>query len=106
MSIFIKKDINEERPADAILLRKDQISGFYELVVQSWQPQRDIWALSYGPKMLGVAGALSGMYGTQYFRRKLRLTQKNYGAISMYLPNLILPFLLTQSMHMLVNSIA
>lgn len=102
MSIFIKSDRDIERPKDAIVLRSDQVGGFYGVVVETWKPQHEIWGLTYGPKILGIAGSLSGLYGSMYFRRKLRLTSKGYGAISMYIPNLILPFLLTQSVHMMV----
>lgn len=103
MSVFIKKERDTPIPKDAIPLRSDQICGFYERVVETWEPQREIWALTYGPKILGIAGSLSGLYGSMYFRRKLRLTSKGYGAITTYIPNLILPFLLAQSAHMMVN---
>lgn len=101
MSVFLKKDADTQKPKDSILLRKDQVSAFYELVVEGWENKNEIWALTHGPKILGAAGALSGLYGSMYFRRKLRL--KHYGAVSMYLPNLILPYLLTHSVHMLVS---
>lgn len=102
MSIFIKKERDTERPKDGILLRGEQVAGFYEVVVETWKPQSEIWALAHGPKILGVAGALSGLYGSIHFRRKLRL--KHYGAATTYLPNLILPYLLAQSAHMLVTN--
>lgn len=103
MSVFIRKERDTARPKDAILLRGDQVSAFYALVVEGWPKKHEIWALGHGPKVLGVAGALSGAYGTMYFRRKLRL--KHFGAFSMYLPNMILPFLLVQSFHMLVSEL-
>lgn len=103
MSVFIRADRNTPPPKDAILLRSDQLCGFYERVVETWKPQHDIWALTYGPKILGVAGSLSGMYGSMYFRRKLKLNTKGYGAVTTYLPNLILPFLLAQSAHLLAS---
>lgn len=105
MSVFIRKDRDTPTPQDAMVLRNDQVAGFYEVVVETWKPQHEIWALSYGPKVLGVAGALSGLYGSMYFRRKLRLNTKGYGAVTTYLPNLVLPFLLAQSVHMLVKHI-
>lgn len=101
MSIFIKKERDTLRPKDAMLLRGDQVAGFYEVVVETWKPQSEIWALAHGPKLLGIGGALSGLYGSMYFRRKLRL--KHYGAVTTYLPNLVLPYLLAQSVHMLVR---
>lgn len=102
MSLFIKSDPNIERPKDAVVLRRDQVGAFYAVVVDTWKSPQEIWALTWGPKILGVAGALSGLYGSMYFRRKLRLTTKGYGAISTYIPNLLLPFLLTQSAHQVV----
>lgn len=100
MSVFVKQNVDEKRPENAIELRREQVVNFYEIVVETWKPQSEIWALTYGPKILGVAGALSGVYGSLYFRRKLRL--KNYGLFSTYLPNTVLPFLIVQSFHQMV----
>lgn len=87
----------DEKPEGAIELRRDQVHNFYELVVQTWKPQSEIWALTYGPKILGLAGAVSGWYGNFYFRKKLKL--KNYGFFSTYLPNTMLPFLIVNTLH-------
>lgn len=92
MSVFIRTKVQDGRPSDSIEIRRDQVATFYEIVVDTWKPQKEIWALTYGPKILGVAGALSGWYGNLYFRKKLRL--KNFGLFSTYLPNMALPFLL------------
>lgn len=100
MSVFETKGKDGKRPENAIELRSDQVANFYEIVVETWKPQSEIWALTFGPKILGVAGALSGVYGSLYFRRKLRL--KNYGLFSTYLPNTVLPFLIVQSFHQMV----
>lgn len=86
-----------ERPADAIHVRQSQVSEFYRIVVETYEKPSEIWALAYGGKILGLAAALSGMYGNAYFRKKLRL--KNYGFFSTYLPNMALPFLITSAFH-------
>ncbi|XP_055297848.1 uncharacterized protein LOC129566171 [Sitodiplosis mosellana] len=96
MAFYVDKD-KGERPADAIHVRNDKVGQFYRIVVDTWDNKSEIWALAYGGKVLGLAGALSGMYGNAYFRRKLRL--KNYGFFSTYLPNMALPFLITASFH-------
>lgn len=100
MSIFTRKEKGIQQPKDAIELRREQVTGFYEVVVETWKPQSEIWALTFGPKILGAAGALSAMYGSMYFRRKLRL--KNYGVVSTYLPNAVLPFLIVTTFHTMV----
>ena len=99
---FVHVRNREERPPDAIHLRKDQVSEFYTIVVETWEKKSEIWALAYGGKILGVAGAISGMYGNAYFRRKLRL--QKYGFFSTYLPNMALPFLIASTFHETVCS--
>lgn len=103
MSIILQKQGSEPKPQDAVELRKAQVVEFYQLVCETWQPQSEIWGLTYGPRALGVAGALSGIYGSMYFRRKLRL--RNYGMVSTYLPNAVLPFLIVQTFHQMVISL-
>lgn len=98
--VFGRIDESNKKPDDAIFLRNEQVAEFYQLVVNSWQPQSEIWALTYGPGILGAAGALSGMYGNMYFRQKLRL--KNYGFFSTYLPNTVLPFMIVSTFHQMV----
>lgn len=101
MSVFGQVQKPSDKPSDAILVRPDQVSQFYHILVDTWENKSEIWALTHGPKILGVAGALSGMYGNMYFRKKLRL--KNYGFFSTYLPNMALPFLITASFHEAVS---
>lgn len=101
MSFFIRKDEEGNVPKDAIPIKRDNVCGFYQVVVDTWKPKSEIWALTFGPSILGVAGALSGVYGSMYFRRKLRL--RHYGIFSTYLPNAVLPFLLVQSFHQMVS---
>lgn len=94
---FVHIQKKEEKPEDAIHVRSEQVSEFYSIVVETWEKKSEIWALVYGGKILGVAGAISGMYGNAYFRRKLRL--QKYGYFSTYLPNMALPFLITSAFH-------
>lgn len=97
MAVFERSSSQSDRPSGAIAVRRDQVASFYEVVVDTWKPQSEIWALTWGPKMLGAAGAFSGWYGNVYFRKKLKL--KNYGFFSTYLPNVALPFLIVSSIH-------
>lgn len=99
--MFIKKEVEGPKPAGAKLVTRDQVAGFYGVLVDTWEPQSEIWGLTIGPKILGVAAGFSGLYGNMYFRRKLRL--KNYGFFSTYLPNMVLPFLIVQSLHSIVK---
>lgn len=97
MAVFDRVVRYGEKPPGAIEVRRDQVANFYRILVDTWDNKREIWALTYGTKILGVAGALSGMYGNIYFRRKLRL--KEFGFFSTYLPNMALPFLITSAFH-------
>lgn len=97
MSVFDQVRGPGQRPPGSIEVRHNQVAEFYSIVVETWDKKSEIWALAYGGKILGVAGALSGMYGNMYFRRKLRL--KNYGFFSTYLPNMALPFIVASNFH-------
>lgn len=95
MTIVQRITNQNEKPEDGKELRPDQVVNFYELVINTWKPQTEIWALAFGPKILGVAGGLSGWYGNIYFRKKLKL--RNFGFFSTYLPNIALPFLIVST---------
>lgn len=97
MSVFISSKNVSEKPVGAIEVRKDQVAAFYEVVVETWENKNEIWALSYGAPILGVAGALSGWYGNAYFRKRLKL--RNFGFFSTYLPNTVLPFLIVSGIQ-------
>lgn len=100
MALFVRSDL-QNRPSNTIEVRPDQVSSFYQILVETWKPTTDIWALTFGSKILGLAAAGSGIYGNMYFRRKLRL--KNYGLFSTYLPNALLPFLIVNVAHTTVS---
>lgn len=102
MAFFkIKADDRMNLPAGAVEIRRDKVAGFYTVVVETWERPSEIWALRYGPMVLGAAGAFNGWYGNLYFRKKLRL--KTFGFVSTYIPNIILPFLITQTLHTTVT---
>lgn len=93
----IKGQDREALPAGAVEVRTSQVAGFYKVVVETWERPSEVWALRYGPTILGAAGAFNGWYGNAYFRKKLRL--KNFGFFSTYLPNMLLPFLIVQALN-------
>lgn len=103
MSIFGEAIDSSQVPAGSKIINGDKIVRFYEIAVQTWKPQTDVWALRYGPHLLGLAGSMSAWYGSVYFRKKLRL--KNYGFATMYLSNLTLPFLIVSAMQIAVGSL-
>lgn len=103
MSIFRQiSDLNQV-PTGSRVINAEKIAGFYEVAVRTWEPQTDVWALKYGPYMLGLAGSMSAWYGSVYFRKRLRL--RNYGFATMYLSNTVLPFLIVNAMQTAVGSI-
>lgn len=103
MSIFgTVKDLSQA-PAGSKIINADRLATFYEIAVRTWKPQSEVWALKYGSYVLGFAGSMSAWYGSVYFRRKLRL--RNHGFVSMYLPNMGLPFLIINAMQSTVGSI-
>lgn len=100
MAVFIRGH-PDNKPLNAKEVRPDQVASFYHILVETWKPPTEVWALTFGSKILGLAAAGSGIYGNMYFRRKLRL--KNYGLLSTYLPNIMLPFLIVNLTHATVN---
>lgn len=103
MSIFGQVRDLADVPAGGKVISGDQLGRFYEIAVQTWTPKTDVWALRYGPYVLGAAGSMSAWYGSVYFRKKLRL--RNFGFATMYLSNLGLPFLIVNAMQTSVGSI-
>lgn len=101
MSIFTRITEEKNAPRDGKPVSANKIAGFYDVVVSTWKPKWEIWALAYGPQILGAAGALSGWYGNMYFRKKLKL--RSFGFASTYLPNTVLPFLMAQTFHQMVT---
>lgn len=103
MSLFGQVRELSQVPAGSKVINADKLAGFYEIAVRTWKPQTDVWALKYGPYMLGLAGSMSAWYGSIYFRKKLRL--RNYGFATMYLSNMVLPFLIVNAMQFAVGLI-
>lgn len=102
MSIFGQVRELSQVPAGGKIITEDQLAQFYEIAVQTWTPKTDVWALLYGPYMLGAAGSMSAWYGSVYFRKKLRL--RNFGFATMYLSNLALPILIVSALQTSVGS--
>lgn len=100
MSLF-KLAEDGKIPANARPITEDKILSFYRKLFDEWQPKRELWAINNGPVILGVSSALTGIYVSNYFRRKLRLGR--YGQFASYFPIIILPTILTAAFHQIVS---
>lgn len=99
---FITYGEHGKRPKNAKEITAHNLAGFYDCVINTWEPPSQIWALTRGPAVLGVASAMSGIYINNIFRRKLRLG--TYGQFSTYLPNAVIPTMMTIGFHKTVRS--
>lgn len=99
---FIIYGEHGKRPEGAKEISASSLTQFYVRVIDSWKPSSQIWALTRGPTVLGIASALSGMHINTVFRRKLRL--RAYGQFSTYFPIAVLPTLMTVGFHKSVRA--
>lgn len=97
MSVFFTKSEGKRLPSDAIQVTNSQIAEFYTRVIATYKPMTQIWSLIHGPSILGGAGAITGIYVNNFFRRKFRLA--NYGQFATYLPIVALPTIMTSLFH-------
>ncbi|XP_055382565.1 uncharacterized protein LOC129612812 [Condylostylus longicornis] len=93
---FLKKKF-EELPEDAVIISQEQAYNYQLKLIHNWDKLSEVWALRFGPGVLGAIGGLSGIYINKHFRTKLKLG--NYGKFSTYLPIVILPALFSTINH-------
>lgn len=101
MPRLIQSADKDKIPEGAKLVTQEKVAKFYSNVVEKWQPKSDIWALAYGPVIMSGIAGLSGFHVNWYFRKALSL--RNFGFFSTYLPNTIIPVLVTSVHQSMVN---
>ncbi|CAG9785396.1 unnamed protein product [Diatraea saccharalis] len=88
---------SKEIPKDAVRLDEEEAIKYAWEFVGEWKPVSDIWALLYGPGVLGGVNAISGVFINNHFRNKLKLGQ--YGFFSSVIPVSVIPGILTPLFH-------
>nr|XP_026488525.1 uncharacterized protein LOC113395143 [Vanessa tameamea] len=84
-------------PKDAVVLDEVEAISYVWDVVSKWDSWSDIWALRYGPMVLGAINSVSGVIINNHYRWKLKLG--NYGYFSSTLPLTVMPGILTLIFH-------
>lgn len=102
MTSFIQYGEHGKIPVGAKELTSDQLLSFFKKVIESWDPYQDIWALRFGPGIIGAASAASGIWLNYMFRRKLRLG--TIGNFATYFPIAVLPTAMTIGVQQAVMS--
>nr|CAD7200747.1 unnamed protein product [Timema douglasi] len=84
-------------PTDAILLDEEGAIKYQWKTIWGWKPRIDVWPFVHGFSILAGASGLAGMYINSHYRSKLKLL--NYGRMSTYLPNVVLPAIMSTVVH-------
>lgn len=93
-------DIND-LPPGAMKVSIQNVQEFYATTIKNWKPESELWALVHGPNALGFVAACSGFHLNTFFRRQLKLRQHGY--FSTFLPNTVLPLMITFGFHTFVR---
>lgn len=101
MPLFIERGDIDALPPGAKKVTAEKVQEFYTDIIKHWKPESELWALVHGPNALGVVAACSGFHLNWFFRRQLKLRQHGY--FSTFLPNTILPLLVSFAYHSLVS---
>lgn len=102
MTSFIQYGDHGKIPEGAKELNSDQLLEFLGKAISTWEPYEDIWALRFGPGIIGAASAATGIWLNYTFRRKLRLGI--YGQFTTYFPIAVLPTAMTIGVQQMVMS--
>nr|CAD7442485.1 unnamed protein product [Timema bartmani] len=84
-------------PSDAILLDEEGAVRYQWKTIWDWKPRIDVWPFVHGFSILGGASGFAGLYINSHYRRKLKLL--NCGRLSTYLPNVVLPAIMSTVTH-------
>uniref|UniRef100_A0A1B0DAZ8 Uncharacterized protein n=1 Tax=Phlebotomus papatasi TaxID=29031 RepID=A0A1B0DAZ8_PHLPP len=96
MDFFVKfKKPLEIREDDE--LTEDNILKLQYDIISKWKNDSETWFLTKGPPILGILGAVSGIYIHNHYRKKLKLG--NFGRATSYLPIVVLPALVAPVVH-------
>ncbi|CAH2991424.1 unnamed protein product [Chilo suppressalis] len=92
----------ENVPKDAVLLTEEDAIKYAWDFVDGWKTPSDVWALRFGPFILGGINAISGLIINNHFRNKLKLGP--YGFLSSAIPISLMPGILTPLFHRYIVS--
>uniref|UniRef100_A0A131XPU4 Putative conserved plasma membrane protein n=1 Tax=Ixodes ricinus TaxID=34613 RepID=A0A131XPU4_IXORI len=76
-------------PPNAVKLSKAEAVSYQYQVVNNWKPRSDVWPITYGPLISGLAAAAGGMKLNNIFRRHYQL--KTFARVATYIPIAVLP---------------
>ncbi|XP_004924720.1 uncharacterized protein LOC114248754 [Bombyx mandarina] len=84
-------------PKDAVTLDELEATNYAWDIVNNWNNKLDIWALRYGPVILGACSAIGGVIINRQYRMKLKIG--HYGYLSSVIPISVMPGMLTVIYH-------
>ncbi|XP_026752500.2 uncharacterized protein LOC113512782 [Galleria mellonella] len=88
---------SKEIPEDAVVLDEVEATTYIWDLVDKWNSISDVWALRYGPSVLGGVNAFAGILINRHYRNKLKLG--TYGFYSSVIPITLMPGLMTTLFH-------
>ncbi|XP_075537672.1 transmembrane protein 126 isoform X2 [Dermacentor variabilis] len=92
-------------PPNAVLLTKEAALQHQWELFSQWKPTRDVWPVTYGAAISGIAAAFGGIVLNAIFRKHYVL--RSIGLAATTLPNFAIPGVLayigsTQAMHNII----
>ncbi|XP_066257022.1 uncharacterized protein [Euwallacea similis] len=86
-----------EIPEDAIILSETDALKHQMNIIKKWDKSSEVFALRYGPYILGAGALLCGAFFNNYFRRKFLLG--HYGVLASYFPVCFVPGAASTILH-------
>ncbi|XP_054267927.1 uncharacterized protein LOC128990357 [Macrosteles quadrilineatus] len=97
INVFINKAKRTDIPKDAVILTKGEALRMQWDIISNWKSKTDTWPFTIGLGVLASVNAATSLNVVLYFRNKLKL--QNYGRISMAMPTVVIPSVLTAVSH-------